>query len=125
MQNFGVSVVLTAHPTQFYPGAVLAIATDLKTAIDHGDVALSRDLLQQLGKTPFTENKNPPPIAKRWVLCGTFPMFFYPAVGELLDRIEISFPHLGEYSGQLIQLGFWPGGDRDGNPFVKVDTTSK
>ena len=60
MQNFGVRVVLTAHPTQFYPGAVLAIATDLKTAIEKGDVALSRDLLQQLGKTPFYRKQKPP-----------------------------------------------------------------
>jgi phosphoenolpyruvate carboxylase len=25
----------------------------------------------------------------------------------------------------LIKLGFWPGGDRDGNPFVTTDITLK
>ena len=46
LNSFGVRVVLTAHPTQFYPGRVLAISTDLTDAISNGDIALSRDLLQ-------------------------------------------------------------------------------
>jgi len=28
LETFGIRVVLTAHPTQFYPGSVLAISTD-------------------------------------------------------------------------------------------------
>jgi phosphoenolpyruvate carboxylase len=125
MENFGVRVVLTAHPTQFYPGAVLAIASDLKSAIEKGDVALSRDLLQQLGKTPFYRKQKPTAYNEALSLMWYLSNVFYPAVGELLDRIEMSFPRLNEHSNQLIQLGFWPGGDRDGNPFVKVDTTLK
>ena len=33
MDDFSIRVVLTAHPTQFYPGHLLAILTDLETAI--------------------------------------------------------------------------------------------
>jgi phosphoenolpyruvate carboxylase len=30
-----------------------------------------------------------------------------------------------EIHQDVIQLGFWPGGDRDGNPFVTADVTLK
>jgi phosphoenolpyruvate carboxylase len=33
-ENFNVRTVLTAHPTQFYPGAVLGIINDLTNAIE-------------------------------------------------------------------------------------------
>lgn len=125
MQHFGVRVVLTAHPTQFYPGAVLAIASDLKTAIESGDVALSRDLLQQLGKTAFYKKQKPTAYSEALSLMWYLSNVFYPAVGELMDRIEQDFPQEDDHTNNLIQLGFWPGGDRDGNPFVKVDTTLK
>ncbi len=125
MQNFAVRVVLTAHPTQFYPGSVLAIASDLKSAIDNGDIALSRDLLQQLGKTAFYKKQKPTAYSEALSLMWYLSNVFYPAVGELLDKIEQFFPNEEEHGKQLIQLGFWPGGDRDGNPFVKVDTTLK
>src|SRR5947209_5430610 len=32
LQTFAISLVLTAHPTQFYPGSVLGIITDLSKA---------------------------------------------------------------------------------------------
>ncbi len=125
LESFGVRVVLTAHPTQFYPGAVLAIATDLKTAIENGDVAQTRDLLQQLGKTPFYRKQKPTAYSEALSLMWYLSNVFYDAVGELIDRIHLSFPKEIEKTNNLLQLGFWPGGDRDGNPFVKVDTTRK
>jgi phosphoenolpyruvate carboxylase len=33
LSEFRVRIVLTAHPTQFYPGAVLGIISDIDTAI--------------------------------------------------------------------------------------------
>lgn len=124
-QNFGVRVVLTAHPTQFYPGSILAIATDLKSAIENGDVALSRDLLQQLGKTAFYRKQKPTAYSEALSLMWYLSNVFYHAIGELMDRIHTNFPQEVEKTYNLLQLGFWPGGDRDGNPFVKVDTTRK
>lgn len=125
MKNFGVRVVLTAHPTQFYPGAVLAITSDLKTAIENGDVAMARDLLQQLGKTAFYKKQKPTAYSEALSLMWYLSNVFYPAVGELMDRIEQDFPQEDGQENPLVKLGFWPGGDRDGNPFVKVDTTLK
>jgi phosphoenolpyruvate carboxylase len=125
LQSFSLRLVLTAHPTQFYPGRVLAIANDLTSAIKKGDVALVRDLLQQLGRTPFYRKKKPTVFDEAQALIWYLGNVFYSATGELLDNLSRSFPEDLLESGQLIRLGFWPGGDRDGNPFVRVDTTLK
>lgn len=125
LNSFGIRVVLTAHPTQFYPGNILAITTDLTDSISKGDIALTRDLLQQLGKTPFYRKKKPTALGEANSLTWYLSRIFYPAAGDLLDRISQNFPELVLNDKKLITLGFWPGGDRDGNPFVTVDTTRK
>src|SRR3546814_1374129 len=61
MEDFKVRLVLTAHPTQFYPGAVLGIITDLAHAIKENDLTSINLLLQQLGKTPFFKKEQPSP----------------------------------------------------------------
>ena len=40
LKDFKVRIVLTAHPTQFYPGSVLGIITDLDKAIQNDDLLL-------------------------------------------------------------------------------------
>ena len=125
LKTFGIRVVLTAHPTQFYPGSVLSISADLTDAIGRGDIAFTRDLLQQLGKTPFYRKEKPTAYDEALALNWYLGNIFYPATGELLDRIHQSFPGGIKDSDKLITLGFWPGGDRDGNPFVTVDTTRR
>jgi phosphoenolpyruvate carboxylase len=125
LSSFGIRVVLTAHPTQFYPGRVLAISTDLTEAISQGDIALTRDLLQQLGKTPFYRKQKPTAFDEAISLTWYLGNIFYPAVGELMDKLSENLISKPIETNQLITLGFWPGGDRDGNPFVTVDTTLK
>jgi len=125
LDSFGIRVVLTAHPTQFYPGRVLAISTDLTEAITNDEVGYARDLLQQLGKTPFYRKKKPSAYDEAMALTWYLGNIFYPAVGELMDRMDEFFPGKIDHNKELITMGFWPGGDRDGNPFVKVDTTRK
>jgi len=81
--------------------------------------------LQQLGKTPFYRKNKPSVYDEALALTWYLGNIFYPAIGEILDRISQSFPlNLGT-ENKLITLGFWPGGDRDGNPFVTVETTRK
>jgi phosphoenolpyruvate carboxylase len=57
LQHFSVWLVLTAHPTQFYPGTVLGIINDLSKALADNNTAQINMYLQQLGKTPFTAAK--------------------------------------------------------------------
>ena len=58
LEEFKVRIVLTAHPTQFYPGSVLGIITDLTQAIQKNDLLTINTLLAQLGKTPFFKHKS-------------------------------------------------------------------
>ncbi len=125
VKDFGVRVVLTAHPTQFYPSQVLGIITDLMESIKKGEVANIRDLLQQLGKTPFFQKIKPSPLDEANRLTFYLRDTFYPAIGDLLDKTAEDYKEALEQNNQLISLGFWPGGDRDGNPYVTVDTTKE
>ena len=54
-----VRLVLTAHPTQFYPSEVLGIITDLGKVIEEEDFVMTKKLLAQLGKTPFFKQEKP------------------------------------------------------------------
>ena len=65
LKTFAVRLVLTAHPTQFYPGAVLGIINDLANALAENNAVQINMYLQQLGKTPFFKNKNPRPMMRR------------------------------------------------------------
>ncbi|MCW3785822.1 phosphoenolpyruvate carboxylase [Plebeiibacterium sediminum] len=125
IKEFGVRVVLTAHPTQFYPSQVLGIITDLMEAIKKGEVAVIRDLLGQLGKTPFFQKQKPTPLDEANRLTFYLRDTFYPAIGQILDKTAEDYKDSLEQNNEFVSLGFWPGGDRDGNPFVTVDTTKQ
>lgn len=124
IQNFGVKVVFTAHPTQFYPNDVQRIIHDLRTAIMHDSVTQTDMLLQQLGKTPFVNKERPTPLDEAASIIYYLRYVYFDTVGELYKKIKNIFSQSGSVPPhQLIQLGFWPGGDRDGNPFVTAETT--
>ncbi len=123
--KFGIRVVLTAHPTQFYPGQALAISADLTKAIAAKEVLSVRDLMHQLSKTPFFRKQKPTPYNEAVRLSWYLINIFYPAASDLVETIGASYPEEVDENNQLISLGFWPGGDRDGNPFVDADTTLK
>ena len=50
LQHYNIRMVLTAHPTQFYPGKVLGIINDLGKEITGTDLHQSRLIHKQLGK---------------------------------------------------------------------------
>ncbi|MFN8209208.1 MAG: phosphoenolpyruvate carboxylase [Bacteroidales bacterium] len=123
--DYGVRIVLTAHPTQFYPGTVLGIINDLIGAVRTNDVQLIQTLLRQLGKTPFFKKEKPTPYDEAINLTWYLEHIFYESAAELCKKIQLKSGFTGrqETSVPAISFGFWPGGDRDGNPFVKADTT--
>ena len=125
LEEFKVRIVLTAHPTQFYPGTVLGIITDLTEAIKQNDLDTINDLFAQLGKTPFFKHKKPTPYDEAVSLIWYLENVFYESFGKIYDYIQQNIFENKNIQNDIINIGFWPGGDRDGNPFVMPDTTLK
>jgi len=126
LKNFKVRIVLTAHPTQFYPSNVLGIIHDMGEAIAKNDYNTINHYIQQLGLTAFFNKKQPTPTDEALNLMWYLENIFYNAIGNIYDTIvnEV-FDNDFESDNPFIELGFWPGGDRDGNPFVNANTTIK
>lgn len=126
LKDFAVKVVFTAHPTQFYPNAVQRILQDLRAAILKDDINEIDLLLQQLGKTPFVNKERPTPLDEALSIIFYLRNVYYETIGELYKKLKQSFSSKNfEIHQDVFQLGFWPGGDRDGNPFVTADVTLK
>ncbi|PKB18858.1 phosphoenolpyruvate carboxylase [Flavobacterium sp. 5] len=125
LENFNVRTVLTAHPTQFYPGPVLGIINDLTEAIRSNDLLEIKQLLAQLGKTPFIQNEKPNPFDEAVSLIWYLENVFYDTSGEMVHYLQKNVFEGESIKNPLIKLGFWPGGDRDGNPFVTTEITLK
>ncbi|WP_461452153.1 phosphoenolpyruvate carboxylase [Mucilaginibacter sp.] len=123
LKDFSLRLVLTAHPTQFYPGSVLGIMTDLIEALKTNDINSIDGLLQQLGKTPFFNKTSPTPVDEAVSLVWFLENIFYHAVSDIQSKLEEEFDIDLAAEHQILELGFWPGGDRDGNPNVTTETT--
>ena len=125
LSTFKVRPVLTAHPTQFYPGSVLGIITDLTEAVKINDLVQIKVLLSQLGKTPFFKNKKPTPYDEAVSLTWYLENVFYNSVSNIYKYVKTNIFDGNDFDNDIINLGFWPGGDRDGNPFVTTKITLK
>lgn len=125
LENFKVRTVLTAHPTQFYPGSVLGIITDLTQAIRVNNLVQIKELLAQLGKTPFFKKEKPTPFDEAVSLIWYLENVFYSSVAEMMQYLQKNIFYGETIKNPIFNLGFWPGGDRDGNPFVTTETTLK
>ena len=125
LEDFTIRTVLTAHPTQFYPGAVLGIITDLTEAIRANDLNTIKQLLSQLGKTPFIKKEKPTPFDEAVSLIWYLENVFYQTIGEMMQYLQKNIFAGALIENPIINLGFWPGGDRDGNPFVTPEITEQ
>ena len=123
LNEFSVRTVLTAHPTQFYPGSVLGIITDLTEAVSKNDLLKIKQLLSQLGKTPFIKKEKTTPYDEAVSLIWYLENVFYKTAGDMVGYLRKNFFDNEMMSNSLLVFGFWPGGDRDGNPFVTTAIT--
>lgn len=125
LKDYCVRLVLTAHPTQFYPGSVLAIINDLSKALMSNNTTQINMYLQQLGKTAFFKKQKPTPYDEAVSLIWFLENVFYQATGKIINFLKGHFPDSLPATNPVVKLGFWPGGDRDGNPFVNVEITQQ
>ena len=125
LESFCIRMVLTAHPTQFYPGSVLGIINDLSKSLAENNTSQINMYLQQLGKTAFFKKEKPSPYDEAISLVWYLENVFYAAAGRIISFIKTQFPESIHKDNAIINMGFWPGGDRDGNPFVTTEITLK
>lgn len=125
LDDFSIRLVLTAHPTQFYPGHVLAIINDLEEAIGEGNLEHINLLLRQLGKTAFINREKPTPYGEAMSLSWFLENVFYEVIPDIIIKLMRGL-HIEPEAWKnfdLMKVGFWPGGDRDGNPYVTHETS--
>lgn len=115
LYNYKTRLVLTAHPTQFYPNSILAIIANLIPAIENNDIQEIHNLFLQMGMTRFGNSKKPTPLEEAGSVIWYLEHIFYNVLPLIQNNLS---PHTVN-----LELGFWPGGDRDGNPFVTAEVT--
>ncbi|MGB5191237.1 phosphoenolpyruvate carboxylase [Robiginitalea sp.] len=123
LDTFSARIVLTAHPTQFYTPAVLDIISELRELIMQNRIDEIDVTLQQLGLTSLINRKKPTPLDEAKNIIHILRHIYYDAAGDLYTQIKSSIGNPEYNNPDIIKLGFWPGGDRDGNPYVTADIT--
>jgi phosphoenolpyruvate carboxylase len=106
LEDFNVRTVLTAHPTQFYPGSVLGIINDLTDAIRGNNLLNIKELLAQLGKTPFIKNEKPNPFDEAVSLIWYLENVFYNTSGDMVHYLQKNLFQGESIQNALIKLGF-------------------
>ncbi|UJH68086.1 phosphoenolpyruvate carboxylase [Allomuricauda sp. SCSIO 65647] len=125
LATFSARIVLTAHPTQFYTPAVLDIINELRSLIDENRIDDIDMTLQQLGLTSLVNSKKPTPLEEAKNIIHILRYTYYDAVGSLFKYVKHNIRDADFNNYDIIKLGFWPGGDRDGNPYVTAETTNQ
>lgn len=126
IMDYRVKLALTAHPTQFYPPPILGIINQLTAAIKADHLKKISDLLWQMGKTSFKYQQKPTPFQEALSLTWFVENIFYQVIPDIHQQIKklLSTCDLSKHlTHPVVQLGFWPGGDRDGNPYISADVT--
>lgn len=123
LKNKSIRIVFTAHPTQFYTEKVQLIMGKLRSALKQDNIVQINNLLQQLAFTPFMNQNKPTPYDEAKNIIFYLRFVYYEAFGRLYSKIAEELKWDARTNPNLIELGFWPGGDRDGNPFVTASTT--
>ena len=125
LKRFKVRIVLTAHPTQFYPNTVLTIIRNLAKAIRENELDEIKQLLDQLGLTRFYNKKKPTPLDEAHSLIWYLENVFYHSAGAIASYLRKNIFQNEPIDHTVFDFGFWPGGDRDGNPYVTPEITLK
>lgn len=123
LSTFGTRLVFTAHPTQFYPPSVLDIISKLRTLIPENNINEIDITLNQLGLTSLINVHKPTPLDEAKNIIYFLRNLYYNAVGDLYTHIKKDIRNEAFNNPGILKLGFWPGGDRDGNPYVTSEIT--
>jgi phosphoenolpyruvate carboxylase len=138
--RLSATVVLTAHPTDAtrwtVHSALARIDGLLGAAADEEDpeaAAAARDALAReltaLWQTAFVPHRRPSPIDEVRHALHRLDSVFYEAVPEVIASFEAAWRETygGDepFGAELLRIGSWIGGDRDGNPYVTAAVTAE
>lgn len=130
-----ISAVLTAHPTEVQRQATLISHRKIRALLPRREHCRSADELAELQMEmdrvlltlwQTSETRHFKISVKSEINNGVniFPMSFFQAIPQLYRRMEKQFQNA--YPDitipNILQIGGWIGGDRDGNPFVSAQT---
>ncbi|MDK4575095.1 phosphoenolpyruvate carboxylase [Kingella kingae] len=135
LNNTQVNPVMTAHPTEVQRQATLISHRKIRallprrefcrSAEELGDLQHEMDIvLLTLWQTSETRHFKLSVNSEINNGVNIFPMSFFQALPKFYRRMEkqlqAAFPNISVPN--LLQIGGWIGGDRDGNPFVTAQT---
>ena len=129
-----VAAVLTAHPTEVQRQTTLTLHRQIRNLLDQraNQAGQNEERLQQQVQTMLwtlwqtNENRHFKITVADEISNGImyFPLSFFSAVPGVYRKLEtalqVAFPHTR--LPNVLHIGGWIGGDRDGNPFVSADT---
>ncbi|MDO5638703.1 MAG: phosphoenolpyruvate carboxylase [Neisseria sp.] len=130
-----IAAVLTAHPTEVQRQATLNFHRRIRALLPQREYCASEEALAELSREveatllalwQTSETRHFKITVKDEINNGVsiFPLSFFQALPKLYRSVEQQFQTAwpGINVPNLLQVGGWIGGDRDGNPFVSADT---
>nr|WP_312533389.1 phosphoenolpyruvate carboxylase [Moraxella sp. CTOTU47618] len=129
-----ISAVLTAHPTEVQRQTILSLRRQIRALLEeyHTAIGYQRHRIEQqleatlLSQWQTNETRHFKITVKDEIDNGIayFDLSFFEALPSLYRKLDYQlkerFPDTD--MPNLLNIGGWIGGDRDGNPFVSADT---
>ena len=103
----------------------MGIINELSSAIQEDDLSRIKILLTQLGKTRFYNKQKPSPLDEAVSLIWYLENVFYHSASTIYNYLDKNIFESQPIENSIFDFGFWPGGDRDGNPYVTPEITRK
>ncbi|TDL99114.1 MAG: hypothetical protein C4K58_07415 [Flavobacteriaceae bacterium] len=126
LNQMSVRLVFTAHPTQFYPPEVLGIIENIREYTQSNNIEELDKTLQQLGLTSFVNKDKPTPVEEAANIIYYLREVYYQSICDFYQKLQFQLGKKFSLDNlNLVKIGFWPGGDRDGNPFVTAKVTKE
>ena len=135
LDNTVVTAVLTAHPTEVQRQTVLSFNRRIRALLPQRERCTNPDALAQLrreidtvllGLWQTSETRRHKLSVNDEINNGVsiYPMSFFEALPKLYRTMERDFQtaYPGVRVPNILKIGGWIGGDRDGNPFVSAET---
>ena len=134
MQRLEMRPVFTAHPTEAARRSILTKTARLAELIGQrltagdADLALidrrTAELIDQIWQTDELRLEKPNPVEEARSALYYLVQIASEVMPTLSERVALEIARLGVVPDRSpIRFGSWVGGDRDGNPGVKPDTT--